>query len=183
MNMPASASTRTQPVYLDDQGADDDSHRAERVVDHFEEGCPHVEVVTTAPGKDRHRGDVGGQPEDAKKEEPAGRDLGRRDEALDAFDERVDADREQDRCLRPGGEDLDPGPTPGTPLRGRPAHRGRGQERHQQAPGIGEHVAGIHQQSKAPGDQRADYLSDQDGRGDPQSDPKPGRFAPAVSCS
>ena len=99
-----------------------------------------------------------------------GLDRRRVDEAAHALNKDEHAYRKQDRGLSGCGEDLGAAVAPGSLWRRRTARERRRDDRQGEPGDVGEHVAGVRQQRQAAGDERADDLEHQDGRGDRQND-------------
>ena len=129
--------------------------------------------VVPRPVEHREAGEVADQADHAEDDHRRRRHLGRREQPLHALDQDVDPDREQQRRLGRGAEDLRAAVAPGPLGRRRAAgQRGRDQAE-RQARDVGEHVRGVREQREAARDDRADDLDHQHRDGDRQDDGEP----------
>ncbi len=171
-----------EPGRGDHNRGHDHPERAECIVDHLQERCPHIEVRAAARGEDHDRDHIRREADDAEHEHLSRGDLRRLEQASDTFDGGVSAHHQQQCGLPECGDHLDASESPG-PLRiSRPQHQRRRDQRDQQTGRVGDRVCGVRQQRQAAGDDGTDRLRDHDRRRQAERDPQSCSVIPGRSC-
>jgi len=157
----------------DHDGCHQHGDRAQGVVHHLEQGGPRVEAAALPAAQHEDGDGVAGEPYDAEHHHRAGPYLRWVQQPAHALDEDEHPDGQQHGGLERGSEHLGALVAPRAHGSGGAGHERGGDDRDQQARGVGQQVPCVGEQCEAAGHDGADHLDDQDDRRDGEHNDQP----------